>query len=363
MESGRYILNPHNKYIVCGDDELVVKHGVRSSFSIHLHDSGNKRILGKVIKYLKALKAPVSLEEILENEDLQKIDKNDMSVLIETFIDRRILINADEDILTSYLGSILNGHTKLSGKRIGVLGVGALGSRIIRHIADFCVGHITFCDNRKVNHQKEYRFWDMDLSLFEPNIPHVEIMRSYLTKRGYTTFTSLECSIEDKKALALFQDTDFVIVNSEYLSPLLFHTANRLALGTGKSWLSVYTDGSAAVISPLFSPGETLCYSEFEMQVEAGVLHKDEYLLYKDYIMENDSASSTSFVLPTILDIVSSYTTYAVAKFLIGADSPISERAVFIDFEDLSIDYQNILRLPRCPSCIQFRPAYKNSFG
>jgi len=189
---------------------------------------------------------------------------------------------------------------------------------------------------------------------------YVELLKGHLSLRGYKNFSYIECSIEDTNLKNLFEQSDFIIVNSECYSSTLFHKANKLAIETGKPWISVYSDGSLAVIGPIYVPGETLCYNEFEIQVEACIKHRDEYILYKDY-MEEKGIGTYHFVIPPILNIISSYAAIFTTKFLLTRYSALNERAIFIQFEDLSIDYQNVFRLPRCPACGD-KVAYKHSF-
>lgn len=121
----------------------------------------------------------------------------------------------------------------------------------------------------------------------------------------------------------------------------------------------MFIDGSQAVIGPIYIPGETLCYNEFEIQIESTIKYIDEYLLYREYL---EKETSFSPIIPPILDIVSGYSMMFITSFFVKRTSPVLERAVFINFEDMSVDYQNVLKLPRCPVCSATRPSYKHSF-
>lgn len=42
-------LNPHLKVIFCGDDEILIKHGVHSLFSRSIRDDGRTKLIGKIL--------------------------------------------------------------------------------------------------------------------------------------------------------------------------------------------------------------------------------------------------------------------------------------------------------------------------
>lgn len=360
LETQRYFLNPYVRCIRCSDDELLIKHGIRSSLSILLQDKARKRLLGEIEKHFKM---PSSFEDVVKRNNMRDEDKEDFKSMISILSEKKILVKAEDDVTAVYFDTILNGNTKLSDQRIGVVGAGFLGSRIVTQALKLGVKKVTFCDGRRVrNEDLERRYFDIEQQgIIKKDDTYVDMLIRYLSTNGYENIAGIECSVEDGKVEDVFKESDFVVVNSECYSPKLFHTANKVALETGKKWASVYTDGSLAVIGPLYVPGETLCYNEFEIQIEATLEHRDEYILYKDY-MEETGIGLSHLVIPPILDIVSNYAAFFTAKFLTSGYSCINGRAIFINFEDLSLDYQNVLKLPRCPACANLKHAYKHSF-
>jgi len=360
MDNERYLLNPYIKFIVCNDDEILIKHGVRSSLSIILKDKERKRLLGKIEKFFKV---PSSIEDIVKNYNLSKEEEIILQELIKELYKRKFLIKEGEDTISVYFKTFLNDKVSISEHKIGVIGTGFLGSRIIYQLLQIGIKHIFFYDERKVeNESLEQQYFDIDRELIKNGLSYVEILKIFLSKRGYDNFSGIESSIEDEeKTKELFNKSDLIIVNSECYSPKLFHLMNKLSIETKKTWMSVYFDGSLGVIGPIYIPGESLCYNEFEIQMEATLRHRDEYILYKDYLEEKGICLSY-FVIPPLLNIISGYTVFFTVRFLINGYSALNDRAIFINFEDISIDYQNVMKLPRCPVCESIRPVYKHSF-
>ena len=116
------------------------------------------------------------------------------------------------------------------------------------------------------------------------------------------------------------------------------------------------------MIGPIYVPGDTACYNEFEIQNEACIARQDDYHVYKDSLAPTDEPRVTDPVLPPFLAIASGWATAAALPFMTGGKSFLLERAVHVDFERAEIDYQDVLRLPRCPACAPARPAYRHTF-
>ncbi|MYK87160.1 MAG: hypothetical protein F4018_01745, partial [Acidobacteria bacterium] len=54
------VLNPHLRVVQCGNDELLVKHGLRSRFSTLLRDDGRTGLLAVVVR---AFREPSTLAD------------------------------------------------------------------------------------------------------------------------------------------------------------------------------------------------------------------------------------------------------------------------------------------------------------
>src|SRR5439155_8319123 len=140
-----------------------------------------------------------------------------------------------------------------------------------------------------------------------------------------------------------------VVVALESYSPQVLHAANAVALAMEKPWLSVFSDGSQAFIGPVYVPGETPCYAEFELQSEATVALRDDFLVYKETVVA-DGWHTGAHLLTPYLSIMSGWATTALLNFVLGAQPFAVARSVWIDFERLSVDYTDVLKLPRCPA-------------
>lgn len=356
-EKDKFVLNPYLKIILCNEDEILVKHGVRSNFSLIIKDEKRTRLLGKIIKNFKT---PSLVEDLISKEIIKKEEINNIIELINSLFLRNVLIDPKKDLIDVYFNSIFSKETLLSKYTLGIIGVGYLGFRVLNHLLTLGVKNINFCDERKIkNIEVENKFFDINIKERET---YVKITKDYLSSKGIGNFLSFESKLDNEEDIFnIFKTSDFVILCLEFFSPKIFHTINKVGIQTKKPWALVYIDGSEGMIGPIIIPGETACYNELEIQREACIGFKDEYLLYKEYL-EDERVNVPCAILPMYLNVISNWASILISRFLINKDPTLLEKCIFVNFEDLSLDFATIMKLPRCPACHETKVAYKHSF-
>ncbi len=359
------VLNPHLRVVQCGNDELLVKHGFRSRFSTLLRDDGRTGLLAVV---LRAFREPSTLADLERSGAVSSSRVTDATSLLEQLVSQKVLIRPADYLPRVYLSMRFGdaGAAALEPACIGIVGCGPLGSRMAQELARMRVDRLVLLDDRAAR-RDDAAYFDCATRLVEPGAAFVQITARALQEIGYTRASPAHAPLHDDNALTrYFEQCGLVLVALERYSPSVLHAANRAALDTGRPWMSVYFDGSEAVIGPIYAPGETACYNEFEIQNEACIARQDDYHVYKDSLTPPaapaDDRRVPDPVLPPFLAIASGWATAAALPFVAGVKSFLLERAVRIDFERLEIDYQDILRLPRCPACSPTRPAYRHTF-
>ena len=359
------VLNPHLRVVQCGNDELMVKHGFRSRFSTLLRDDGRTGLLAVV---LRAFREPSTLADLERAGAVSSSCLTDAASLIEQLVSQKVLMRPTDYLPRVYLSMRFGdaGAAALEPASVGIVGCGPLGSRMAQELARVRVDRLVLLDDRAAC-REEAAYFDCATRLVEPGAPFVQVTAQALHEIGYTSANPVHATLHDDDALTrVFEECGFVLVALERYSPSVLHAANRAALAAGRPWMSVYFDGSEAVIGPIYVPGDTACYNEFEIQNEACIARQDDYHVYKDSLTSpaapTDDRRVPDPVLPPFLAIASGWATTAALPFMSGGKSFLLERAVHIDFERVEIDYQDILRLPRCPACSPTRPAYRHTF-
>ncbi len=340
----RFTRNPCVTIIHCGEDEIVVKHGSRSRFTKNVRDEGRTRLLGRI---LRNAVPPASLADLEQRQLLRPEERGDAENLVSYLLEQGILIEPEQDPTSVYLRTILGASTPLAGKSVAILGAGPLGSRIASDLGGVGIG----------------RLWLMDGRRSEAGKPYVDSLAQALGGRTHGTVEVAREGLDDEAAVAaVVAEVDFAVAAMEQFSARTLHLINSVALAARKPWISVYIDGSEALVGPIYVPGESCCYNEFEIQHEATLGGmKDDYLIYKETL----DAAPSHFeppVLPPYLSVASGLAVSGVMRFLLSGRSFLVGRANRFDFERLSIDYEEVLRLPRCPACALSRPGYRALF-
>ena len=344
-----YVLNPHLRVVRCSDDELLIRHGARSLYSQVLTDPGRMHLLARLVE---AFRAPTSLARI--RSEAPADDETSRSPAAESMLDTLVkdgvLVKPSPSLGEVYLRTIVarrrgDADDSLASLTVALIGAGTLGRLVADDLIGAGVGGIRVADDRGGDSS------------------NADAVRSLLGER--TLALGLEVVPGDPSNVdllePLLEGCQMAVVAWETFSPALFHAVNDAALQQGIPWLLVYVVGAEAVIGPLVVPGETSCYLEYEIQVEASLVQRDSYELYKEELADLGKHSEP-YVLSPYAKVAAGLASASALAFMGGATSPSSNRVIRVDFERFAIDYQDVLRLPRCPACGQDRPAYRQLF-
>lgn len=324
------VVNPHLQVIRCSNDEIVVKHGTRSLFSEVIADEARSGLLGRVIDRLRI---PGSVDDLIAEGILTTDDLALAVEAIEHLRQRNVLVPAQQTPARAYANTFLGAESSLDLAHFGLVGGGFLAERVAASIAPLRPGHVTVLDDRGTLEA---------LPFDDPDVRH-----------GSAT--------DEASLRAVFDVATFVVVALDRWSPAALHAANAAALATKTPWMSAFFDGSEAVVGPTYVPGETCCYFEFESQHEASLTLKGEYVLYKEALLDSPPYGP-SLTLPSHADVAGGFAATSALQFMLSGSSFTIGRAVRVNFETASIDYQDVLRLPRCPACQGLRPPYRHLF-
>lgn len=135
-----------------------------------------------------------------------------------------------------------------------------------------------------------------------------------------------------------------VVVYDRFNSPD-FHNFNRYALEHEIPLLISYLDGSTTVVSPIVIHGETVCYNELEIQLEASFTHRPEYQAFK--ALSRESVTYPPFLLNQLTFL----TLHLLTDFQLTGKLKTKNRALIFDTESLRFDLVDVLPMPVCPAC------------
>ena len=356
-----FVLNPSLKFIFCGEDEILVLHGMRSKFNQTIRDEGRTHLLGRV---LRRLEFPASLQDLQEQKVIEEEELEDAEELLATLVSQGLISTANESVIASYLNAVVGRNQALDNICIGIVGAGYLGSRVAEELAKIGIGQMQILDDRRVeNVAVDQAQFNLPPTYIEKGRPYVECLGSHLSDIGCNRLEVVRESYHNQDALKiLFDISNFVVASSEVFSSHLFHTVDIAALSTEKPWMSAFMDGSEACIGPIYVPGETCCYNEFEIQSEATLsIRRSEYYTYKEEMSKN-GLYSHQFAFPPYASIAAGFVAGTTSSFLLSGKSSLIGRCFRINFEKPYVDYEEILKLPRSPASVDMRNGYRHMF-
>jgi bacteriocin biosynthesis cyclodehydratase domain-containing protein len=91
-------------------------------------------------------------------------------------------------------------------------------------------------------------------------------------------------------------------------------------------------------------------------------VQKDVYTLFRDHVDDLDVGSSGAFVLPPLAQVGAGLATVSLLRLAAGQPVPTLNRVLHVDLDRFTVDYQHVLRLPRCPACGTQRAAFRQLF-
>ncbi len=322
---------------------------------------------------IEAFKTPNTLAAVIAQHCADQTERDNAAIVSDYLLRENVLIEQDSYLPHTYLNMLFKpshagrseGQPRLEQIAIGLVGSGFLGSRIARELARLRVGRIVLLDERTVG-PHDAAYFDIPPTDVQMGRPYVEVVREDLARFGYDddAVEVIHERFDHEPSLdRVFGQCQFVIAAFEGLQPRALHTLNDFALTIGIPWMSVYADGSEAIIGPIYVPGESAAYDEFEIQYEAALAMRNDYLLYKETLADPAyRLEEHHFVLPPYLNLMQGWAMTALLPFLTTGKSFAVSRCVRVDFERLSVDYVDVLKLPRTPACKPRQPAYRHTY-
>lgn len=342
--SSSYRISHGLDFVLLSDDEVLVQFGTRSHPSELFRDSDMTGVLGRTVGRL--LEGPATVGELIAAAGEEHAE--DVMALVANLAGRGFLSAAEQDPVEQYLRYTFERTSELSPRSVTIFGCGPLGARIAEGLAQHGVGTLVLADDRRPD-----AIWNRCVSAtsrgHEPQTTVAAATARALGDCGvrvdYVREPLGAVTVDDCVAR-----TEFSVMAMEQVDLRLAHLVNRYAIRRRKPWLHAGIDGNFGVIGPLFEPPYTACYNDFRTLATAATPSVDMMNRYRRHILSR-TASSFFPGLPAYAEIVAGYAVLAAVYRMLGRPSFASGRAVLINFEQMQIDVEDVLRLPRCPVC------------
>lgn len=145
----------------------------------------------------------------------------------------------------------------------------------------------------------------------------------------------------------LLGEATTAVLAEDRFNPTSYEEFNLAALESKTTWTSFRLNGFDICIGPTVIPGETACYTCFDLRLKSNMSDYEEYLLLESHLKEDDLHSGALMINPG-MDLAA----LEVAKILTGFVAPTTIGQLFtLNLLTLASRSHPVLKIPRCPSC------------
>jgi bacteriocin biosynthesis cyclodehydratase domain-containing protein len=344
--------------VVINDNEVLVQFGSKSYPSQLLRDTDLTGVLGRVFHRFQT--GTATRGEMLSA--IASEHRDEVVRLLDSLSRQGILVDSDKSPVEQYIAYTFTQETRLTDRSVCLIGAGPLGARIAETLLQHGVGTIKLLEGRQPDAVWRGHPGPGYSSGSTSTRPVQSELRDHLCERGYAGVESYETSPDERALENSITGSDIAVLALEQPDIRLAHLVNRVCIGAGKRWIHVTLDGNLGVVGPLFVPGETACYNDFRTLLDAAGSNPQMSRLYRRYATER-GAVSFSPGLPAHADIVGGFASLGVVHWLLSSTCYLLGRALVVNFDRMTIDVEDVLKLPRCPVCARWRFAYQPPFS
>lgn len=331
-----YSKNPSLHYLRVSNDEVVVKGSHLEGFSLVISDDKHVGLAGRVVD---SLDQHSSVDDIWGAVRVdQEVEKADVESLLQEMADAGALVRHGErqSRIADWIGFL----------RYGTVDSGAQQHAV--HVYGSEVGAAAVHVLQEMGFDASHRgsFAGADLSPYVVVDASKDVAERLLDDASATDALVGEADLPDDDGPRLA-----VVVEGAPLRDL--YRLNEEAVRLGAAVLYAQVAGSDYAIGPQVVPGATACFWEFERQRARSLFSYSEYAIL--------SAVGDDVVTPAVTSAsaASALVPYLIELALLGrsmlAGSVLRGRATTGE-----TSRHNVMRLPRCPTCLAQRPILRN---
>ena len=172
-------------------------------------------------------------------------------------------------------------------------------------------------------------------------------------------FQTASVAVDDPQAIAqVVYRSGLALVCMDAPEVATYRAVNAAALEAGVPWLKAAVDGFEVQLGPTVMPGETACYTCYELRTKANWSYYEENLAFEEYLAKERPRVEYGS-MSAIAGFLGNLAALEAVKLLTGFLPPLT-CGKFVTFHITTFDFQshNVMKLPRCPTCgiIALRP-------
>ncbi|MDS0260333.1 TOMM precursor leader peptide-binding protein [Haloarcula sp. S1CR25-12] len=142
---------------------------------------------------------------------------------------------------------------------------------------------------------------------------------------------------------------DFVVHTASRPDPNFVSSVDEATQEHGTPWSSVRVHGFDGFVGPTIFPGETACFDCFTERTMANVSDPSRYRSFRQHFAERPEA--TQLRLPGLERMLAGYLVMDLVNLLAFGTGFTAGRVFVVDGTRLSVECNDVLKLPRCDTC------------
>lgn len=242
---------------------------------------------------------------------------------------------------------------RLGSSVVLVIGLGGVGTSLVRALASAGVGTILGVDPGRVRESDETLGYDRA----DVGKSRAEATAARINEAGRASFRPVAVRVGASGAVAdLVKEAHLVAVAGDNMALAPYETINELCLRHGTPWVSARIDRNRGIIGPFVVPGQSACFTCFELRSRANSEHPaDHEATYRRWRQTDGLPDDWPTIAPA-LHLVGNTLALDVLRVLGHRDvSAALGRVLYVEFQTLASSVHPVLKLPRCPSCSRGR--------
>ncbi|MGH1364952.1 MAG: TOMM precursor leader peptide-binding protein [Calditrichia bacterium] len=350
-------------------NQVVIWAGLWSGPGFVLRDKKEQNLISDLLSTLDGLR---TIEEVVlaQNKEVQSKALQFLILLIQRSILEKIPTKpANMDIshaefeqfgnsfrslsvLTSQSTESVSG--RLRNSNVLFIGADSLAMRAALQLGNSGIASLSILDYHEINKS------DLSSSiLFEKSMMgknRADVLAQVLNEHHLGTKAVSSSRTEwfsHKDIEQAMKNCTLAIVASNSPDLLLLQRVNDVALKLKKPWLAASLDGLEGVVGPAFFPYESCCFTCYQMRLESNMNNFADYVQYRSASERQPLASrnTNTLSLAGTIDILAGHVSLEVLRWLSIGTSRLAGRILRQDFRSGEIETNDVLKLPRCPSC------------
>jgi bacteriocin biosynthesis cyclodehydratase domain-containing protein len=238
---------------------------------------------------------------------------------------------------------------RLADAAVVLAGLGAVGVAVAGELAACGVGRLTLVDPAAVGPDDVpagYAPGDVGRARVEVALPAPAPSRR-------TSVTGVMAAVDAVPGWEqMVEEASLVVHCGDAMTMAGYACTNAACIRTGTPWVSARIDRRRAILGPFVIPGQTPCFTCFELRARANADHPGDHEALYSHWKRSVQPPAGWPLLPPVASIVGGMLALDVVRVLGGGHrSAMAGRILDIDLQTFTIRSHEILKLPRCPDC------------